>query len=226
MVAEHDHSPCRQTERCDEREACAEGIGGPLHRRSSQNREPDSLALGVKARNFVTERVGVLQESSETAQLTVLARRGPLHGYGITAHIQRLSEHLRVEEGSLYPALHRMEKARWIKARQITTEHGRRARAYEITTEGRRQLGIEEERWVRTIIRDAALMTGIGIVVGLTGGVYLSRFVRTLLYETYPTDVSSIALPIGCLLLVAFLAAVPAARRTVRLDPVTALRLE
>ena len=70
-----------------------------------------------------------------------------MHGYAITTHIQRLSDVLRVEEGSLYPALHRMEEVGWIKARTITTEHNRRARAYEITTVGRRQLGIEEERW-------------------------------------------------------------------------------
>ena len=92
-------------------------------------------------------RPDTLQGSLPLLVLTILARRGPLHGYAITAHIQRLSEYLRVEEGSLYPALHRMEEAGWIKARQVTTEHGRRARAYEITGAGRRQLGVEEERW-------------------------------------------------------------------------------
>ena len=79
--------------------------------------------------------------------LTILDRRGPLHGYAITSIIQTLSDALRVEEGSLYPSLHRMEEAGWIKARTITTEHNRRARAYEITAAGRRQLGIEEARW-------------------------------------------------------------------------------
>ena len=54
---------------------------------------------------------------------------------------------MRVEEGSLYPSLHRMEEAGWIKARTITTDHNRRARAYEITAVGRRQLEIEEARW-------------------------------------------------------------------------------
>jgi len=79
--------------------------------------------------------------------LTILHRRGPLHGYAITSHIQDLSDVLRVEEGSLYPSLHRMEEAGWIKARTITTDHNRRARAYEITAVGRRQLAIEEARW-------------------------------------------------------------------------------
>jgi PadR family transcriptional regulator, regulatory protein PadR len=98
----------------------------------------------------MTTRPDTLQGSLPLLVLTILARRGPLHGYGITAQIQRLSEHLRVEEGSLYPALHRMEEAGWIKARQITTNHNRRARAYEITSEGRRQLGVEEARWRST----------------------------------------------------------------------------
>jgi PadR family transcriptional regulator PadR len=92
-------------------------------------------------------RPETLQGSLPLLVLTVLARRGPLHGYAITSHIQSLSDTLRIEEGSLYPALHRMEEAGWIKARTVTTEHNRRARAYDITATGRRQLGLEEERW-------------------------------------------------------------------------------
>jgi transcriptional regulator len=92
-------------------------------------------------------RSDTLQGALPLLVLTVLQRRGPLHGYAITSHIQNLSDALRVEEGSLYPSLHRMEEAGWIKARMITTEHGRRARAYELTVAGRRQLGIEEARW-------------------------------------------------------------------------------
>jgi PadR family transcriptional regulator, regulatory protein PadR len=65
----------------------------------------------------MTTRPDTLQGSLLLLVLTVLARRGPLHGYAITAHIQSLSDALRVEEGSLYPALHRMEEAGWIKAR-------------------------------------------------------------------------------------------------------------
>ena len=95
----------------------------------------------------MTTRTDTLQGSLPLLVLTVLQRRGPLHGYAITSHIQNLSDVLRVEEGSLYPSLHRMEEAGWIKARTITTEHNRRARAYEITAAGRRQLGIEEARW-------------------------------------------------------------------------------
>ena len=92
-------------------------------------------------------RPDTLQGSLPLLVLTVLNRRGPLHGYAITSHIHSLSDALRVEEGSLYPSLHRMEEAGWIRARTITTEHNRRVRAYEITAAGRRQLGMEEARW-------------------------------------------------------------------------------
>ena len=88
-----------------------------------------------------------LQGTLPLLVLTVLARRGPLHGYGITAFIASLSDVLRVEEGSLYPALHRMEEAGWIKARWATTDQGRRARTYELTATGRKQLDAEESRW-------------------------------------------------------------------------------
>jgi PadR family transcriptional regulator PadR len=89
-----------------------------------------------------------LQGSLPLMVLKVLGRRGPLHGYGITAQIESMSKDvLRVEEGSLYPALHRMEEAGWIKARWVTTENKRRARLYEITAAGRKQLEDEEVRW-------------------------------------------------------------------------------
>jgi predicted permease len=87
-------------------------------------------------------------------------------------------------------------------------------------------LGARSGVLVVAIVRDAALMTGIGIVVGLAGGLYLSRLVKGLLHEVQPTDVVSIAAPVGCLLLTACLAAVPAARRASRLNPVEALRSE
>ena len=63
-----------------------------------------------------------LQGTLPLLVLTVLERRGPLHGYGISEHIEGLSDALRVEEGSLYPALHRMEEAGWVKARWVITD--------------------------------------------------------------------------------------------------------
>jgi transcriptional regulator len=66
----------------------------------------------------------------------------------MATQIERMSDDtLRVEEGSLYPALHRLEEAGWITARWTTTETGRRARVYEITAAGGKQLAAEEERW-------------------------------------------------------------------------------
>jgi transcriptional regulator len=93
-------------------------------------------------------RQDALQGSLPLMVLKILARRGPLHGYGITMQIESMSDDvLRVEEGSLYPALHRMEEAGWIKAKWVTTENKRRARMYEITPAGKKQLQEEELRW-------------------------------------------------------------------------------
>jgi PadR family transcriptional regulator, regulatory protein PadR len=93
-------------------------------------------------------RQDALQGSLPLLVLKLLARRGPLHGYGIATQIQGISdETLRVEEGSLYPALHRLEEADWIRARWATTGTGRRARVYEVTAGGRRHLESEEVRW-------------------------------------------------------------------------------
>ncbi|HYK57987.1 MAG TPA: PadR family transcriptional regulator [Bryobacteraceae bacterium] len=88
-----------------------------------------------------------LQGSLPLLVLKILHRRGPLHGYGITAQIEAISDVLRVEEGSLYPALHRLEEAGWVRAKWTTTENKRRARVYEITPAGRKQLQEEERRW-------------------------------------------------------------------------------
>ena len=80
--------------------------------------------------------------------LTLLDRRGPLHGYAIASVIQSLSsDALRIDEGSLYPALHRMEEAGWITAEVVITENRRRARVYRITRAGRKQGAAETERW-------------------------------------------------------------------------------
>ena len=81
--------------------------------------------------------------------LKILARRGPLHGYGLTARIHEATDEvLRVEEGSLYPALHRLEEAGLIKAKWTITGNNRRARVYEITKHGRERLDVDEKRWV------------------------------------------------------------------------------
>ena len=89
-----------------------------------------------------------LQGSLDLLVLKILSRQPRLHGYAIMTAIQaRSGEVLRVEEGSLYPALHRMEEAGWIRAEWITKETGRRSRLYELTPEGKKQLATEESRW-------------------------------------------------------------------------------
>src|SRR5207248_2172030 len=75
---------------------------------------------------------------------------GPKHGYGIAIHIQQVSyEALRVEEGSLYPALHRIEQEGWIRSKWGVSENNRRAKFYEITAAGRRQLAADEKKWAK-----------------------------------------------------------------------------
>jgi transcriptional regulator len=74
----------------------------------------------------------------------------PLHGWGVSERIQQISSDvLRVQQGSLYPALHRLERRGWIKARWGTSENNRRAKFYELTKAGRRQLEIERDTWLK-----------------------------------------------------------------------------
>ena|ERR1700734_1166137 len=103
-----------------------------------------------------------LQGTLDLLALKTLAQLGQLHGYGIVLHIQRASaELLRVEEGSLYPALHRMEQAGWISSEWALTETGRRAKFYQLRPAGRKQLEQAEKNFeqlvkgVRAILRFA-----------------------------------------------------------------------
>ena len=89
-----------------------------------------------------------LQGSLDLLVLKILSRRPRLHGYAIMSAIQDWSgDVLRAEEGSLYPALHRMEEAGWIRAQWIMKDTGRRARIYELTAAGKKQLDVEQSRW-------------------------------------------------------------------------------
>ena len=74
--------------------------------------------------------------------------QGPMHGWGVTLHIESISNQvLRVEEGSLYPALHRMEQEGWIASEWGLSENNRRARFYRLTAMGRKQLAAEQTTW-------------------------------------------------------------------------------
>lgn len=91
--------------------------------------------------------------------LKTLSQLGSMHGYGIAVHIQRVSDDLlRVEEGSLYPALHRIAEAGWITAEWRTSKNNRRAKYYRLTAEGRKQLAREEQSWERVVAGIGALL--------------------------------------------------------------------
>jgi PadR family transcriptional regulator, regulatory protein PadR len=107
-------------------------------------------------------RTDILQGTLDLLILSTLAAREPIHGYGITTHIQQVSDSaLRVEEGSLYPALHRMEQVGSIRSEWQTSETGRRARFYRLTIKGRKQLKAEENNW-------AALTAAVSRVLRFT----------------------------------------------------------
>ena len=89
-----------------------------------------------------------LQGTLDLLVLKTLSRRSRLHGYALMTAIREISRDvLRIEEGSLYPALHRMEQAGWVRAEWTVKETGRRARVYDITVAGRKQLSAAESRW-------------------------------------------------------------------------------
>jgi transcriptional regulator len=101
----------------------------------------------------------ILQGTLVLLILKTLAGTKRMHGYAITTRIQDVSDDLlRIEEGSLYPGLHRMEQQGWVRSEWGTTEKNREARFYSITAAGRRQLAQEEESWAR-------LTAGVGRVL-------------------------------------------------------------
>jgi transcriptional regulator len=90
-----------------------------------------------------------LQGTLDLLILKILERSGPQHGYGIAQRIHQVtSDSIRIEEGSLYPALQRMTHEKWLRAQWGTTDTGRKARFYTVTGAGRKQLDEEERRWV------------------------------------------------------------------------------
>ena len=95
-----------------------------------------------------TKKNDILQGTLVLLILKTLAGQKHLHGYAITAYIHAVSDQLlRVEEGSLYPALHRLIKRGWISVGHGTSENNRRAKFYALTAKGRRQLVVETSKW-------------------------------------------------------------------------------
>ena len=108
-----------------------------------------------------TEKTDLLQGTLDMLILKIVAL-GPVHGYGISQRIRQISkEVLNVQQGSLYPALHRLEKRGWLSAEWGDSENGREAKFYKLSAKGRRQLAQEEASWNRlsqavALILDAA----------------------------------------------------------------------
>jgi transcriptional regulator len=93
-----------------------------------------------------------LQGALDLLILKTLSQLGSMHGYGIVSHIERVSDALlNVEEGSLYPALHRMEQNGWVRVASAVTENGRKAKFYTLTAAGKKQLELREKNWDQVV---------------------------------------------------------------------------
>jgi transcriptional regulator len=98
------------------------------------------------------QKADLLQGTLDMLILKALTH-GEMHGYGVGQRIMQLAEDmLRVEEGSLYPALYRLEERGWIKSEWGTSENNRSARFYKLTAAGRKQLNVEEANWERFVL--------------------------------------------------------------------------
>lgn len=104
------------------------------------------------------QKADLLQGTLDMLILKALSA-GAVHGYGVGQRIELLAEDmLKVEEGSLYPALYRLEERGWISSEWGKSENNRRARFYSLTAAGRRQLGVEEENWRRLVLAVGKVM--------------------------------------------------------------------
>ena len=93
-----------------------------------------------------------LQGALDLLILKSLSQLGAMHGYGIAVHIEEVSDALlTVEEGSLYPALHRMEQSGWLRAEWAVTESSRKAKFYSLTAAGKKQLAVREKNWEQVV---------------------------------------------------------------------------
>ena len=107
------------------------------------------------------EKADVLQGTLDLMVLKTLETMGPMHGFGIARRIEQVSENLlQLNQGTLYPALLRLQQKGWISSKEGVSENNRRARFYSITRAGRRQLKKEAENWERMTAVIARLLAG------------------------------------------------------------------
>ena len=103
----------------------------------------------------------ILQGTLDLMVLKVLEGMGPMHGYGIARRLEQVSENLlQMNQGTLYPALLRLQQRGWISSKWGASENNRRARFYSLTKAGRKQLATEEESWERTAALMARVLAG------------------------------------------------------------------
>jgi len=103
----------------------------------------------------------ILQGTLDLMVLKVLEGMGPMHGYGIARRLEQVSENLlEMNQGTLYPALLRLQQRGWINSKWGASENNRRARFYSLTKAGRKQLAAEEENWERTAALMARVLAG------------------------------------------------------------------
>ncbi|HEV2276956.1 MAG TPA: PadR family transcriptional regulator [Acidobacteriaceae bacterium] len=108
-----------------------------------------------------TERIELPQGTLDLLILRTLAL-GPQHGWAISERVQQISDDvLRIQQGSLYPALHRLERRGWIKAKWGASENNRRAKYYELTRTGQKQLATEQDAWEKLTAAVAQVLRAV-----------------------------------------------------------------
>ena len=110
---------------------------------------------------MATERIDLPQGTMDLLILRTLAL-GPQHGWAISERVQQVSSDvLQIQQGSLYPALHRLERRGWIKAEWGTSDNNRRAKYYELTSAGKKQLAVETETWRKLTLAVSQILESV-----------------------------------------------------------------
>jgi len=168
----------------------------------------------------------LLQGTLDLLILRTLAA-GDMHGWGIAQRLQISQDVLQVNQGSLYPALYRLEQQGWIGASWGDTENNRRAKYYSLTKSGRKQLAEETASWERiATVREGLTPVAIGLAGGLIAAPAMTRVSRQLLFGIEPTDPLTYAAALAALAAAATIACLIAARHAAAVDPLSALRAD
>jgi PadR family transcriptional regulator, regulatory protein PadR len=110
---------------------------------------------------LANERIDLPQGTMDLLILRTLAL-GPQHGWAISERVQQVSSDvLQIQQGSLYPALHRLERRSWIKAKWGTSDNNRRAKYYELTSAGKKQLAVETETWRKLTVAVSQILESV-----------------------------------------------------------------